>query len=101
MLLGKHSRCAAVGHDPWHLGAQPHKLLTRDLGDLPQAFSSHTSTQMDGCQDRSADGSVWAGRGAVPRGLRLTLFRTSHGGSIAVAWVPFCDVDGLMECSQD
>jgi hypothetical protein len=24
-----------VRHDPWHLGAQPHKLLTRDLGDCP------------------------------------------------------------------
>lgn len=85
--------CAAVGHDPWHLGAQGHKLLTRDLGDLPQAVSSHTCTLMDGCQGRSADGSVWA---AEPRGLRLTLFPTSHGGRIAVAGVSFRDVDGLI-----
>lgn len=95
----KHSGCVQMSvTNPWHLGAQRHKLLTRELGDCPRLSAATQATLMDGCQGRSADSSGWAGAGRVPvpRGLRLTLFRTSQSGRIAVARVFLSVVDGLM-----
>lgn len=89
--------------NPGQLGAQRYKLLTRKLGDGPRLLAATQATVMDGCQGRSADGSGWAGAGevAVPRGLRLTLFRTSQSGRIAVARVFLGVVDGLMGAPLD
>jgi len=66
-----------VRHDPWHLGAQPHKLLTRDLGDCPGLLAATQAFRWAVVKvDRQM--VVPGQQGVVPRGLRLTPSRSSQ-----------------------